>query len=398
MERRIYLDHAATTPLDPRVLEAMLPYLTTITGNPSSVHREGREARKGLDAARREVAAVLGTRPAEVVFTASGSEADALAIRGVVEAVSARSPHVITSAIEHHAVLHTVQDLERRGRCRASYVPVDAEGFVDPDAVAAAVTEDTVLVSVMYANNEVGTIEPVADIARAVKRRNPHTLVHTDAVQAAGALDLDVNRLGVDLLSLAAHKFHGPKGMGALYVRDGVRLAPLVRGGSQERNRRAGTENVAGAVGLAAALRLAYAELDARTRHCARLRDRLLHEIPARIPGVRVNGPRHGALRLPNNVNCSIVGIEIEALLLGLDLAGIAASNGAACTSGALEPSHVLIAMGLPEELARNSLRLTLGKDTTDEDIERVLAVLPPLVARLRAATAPALAVAPESR
>lgn len=398
MERRIYLDHAATTPLDPRVLEAMLPYLTTITGNPSSMHREGREARKGLDAARREVAAVLGTRPAEVVFTASGSEADALAIRGVVEAVSARSPHVITSAIEHHAVLHTVQDLEQRGRCRASYIPVDAEGFVDPDAVAAAVTEDTVLVSVMYANNEVGTIEPVADIARAVKRRNPHTLVHTDAVQAAGALDLDVNRLGVDLLSLAAHKFHGPKGVGALYVRDGVRLAPLVLGGSQERNRRAGTENVAGAVGLAAALRLAYAELDARNRHCARLRDRLLHEIPARIPGVRVNGPHHGAARLPNNVNCSIVGIEIEALLLGLDLAGIAASNGAACTSGALEPSHVLIAMGLPEELARNSLRLTLGKDTSDEDIERVLAVLPPLVARLRAATAPALAVAPESR
>jgi cysteine desulfurase len=398
MERRIYLDHAATTPLDPRVLEAMLPYLTTVTGNPSSVHREGREARKGLDTARRQVAAVLGARPAEIVFTASGSEADALAIRGVVEASSARLPHVVTSAIEHHAVLHTVQALERQGRCRATYIPVDAEGFVDPDAVAAAVADDTVLVSVMYANNEVGTIEPVAEIARAAKRRNPQVLVHTDAVQAAGALDLDVNRLGVDLLSLAAHKVYGPKGVGALYVRDGVRLAPLVLGGAQERNRRAGTENVAGAVGLATALRLAYEELDARNRHCTRLRDRLLHEIPMRIPGVRVNGPRDGAARLPNNVNCSIAGIEIEALLLGLDLAGIAASNGAACTSGSLEPSHVLTAMGVPAELARTSLRLTLGKDTSEADIERVLAVLPPLVARLRAATEPALAATPDSR
>jgi cysteine desulfurase len=398
MEHRIYLDHAATTPLDPRVLEAMLPYLTAITGNPSSVHREGREARKGLDRARREVAAVLGARPAEIVFTASGSEADALAIRGVVEAAPIRLPHVVTTAIEHHAVLHTVQDLARRGRCRATYVPVDAEGFVDPEAVAAAVTDDTVLVSVMYANNEVGTIEPVPEIARAAKRRNPRALVHTDAVQAAGALDLNINRLGVDLLALAAHKFYGPKGVGALYVRDGVRLAPLVLGGAQERNRRAGTENVAGAVGLATALRLAYEELDARNRHCARLRDRLLHEIPARIPGVHVNGPGAGAARLPNNVNCSIAGVEIEALLLGLDLAGIAASNGSACTAGSLEPSHVLTAMGLPEELARNSLRLTLGKDTSESEIERVLNVLPPLIARLRAATAATLAAGPESR
>lgn len=398
MERRIYLDHAATTPLDPRVLEAMLPFLTTITGNPSSVHHEGREARKGLDAARREVAAVLGARPAEIVFTASGSEADALAIRGVVEATSTALPHVITTAIEHHAVLHTVQELERRGRCRATYMPVDAEGFVDPDAVAAAVTDNTVLVSVMYANNEVGTIEPVAEVARAVKRRNPRVLVHTDAVQAAGVLDLDVNRLSVDLLALAAHKFYGPKGVGALYVRDGVKLTPLVLGGAQERNRRAGTENVAGAVGLATALRLAYEEREARNRHCTRLRDRLLREIPARIRGVRVNGPRAGAGRLPNNVNCSIAGVEIEALLLGLDLAGIAASNGSACTAGSLEPSHVLSAMGLPDELARNSLRLTLGKDTSETDIERVLTVLPPLVARLRAAAAPALAIGSESR
>ena len=318
------------------------------------------------------------------MFTAGGSESDSLAIRGVVAATRRRGNHVVTSAIEHHAVLHTVQALEREGVCRATYLPVDGEGFVDLDAVERAVTDETVLVSVMYANNEVGTVQPVEEIARIVKRRNPRTLMHTDAVQAAGTLDLTVDALGVDLLSLTAHKFYGPKGIGALYVRNRTPLQPQVLGGGQERNRRAGTENVAGAVGLATALRLAYDELDARNAHAAHLRDRLLDEIPARIPDVRVNGPRDRSRRLANNFSCCFRSVEGETVLLQLDMSGVAASSGSACTTGSLEPSHVLTAMGVPPAIARSSLRLTVGKDTTDADIDHVLDVLPRFVARLR--------------
>ena len=385
MDRRIYLDHAATTPPDPRVIEAMLPYLTTHWGNPSSIYQEGREARAALDDARRTVAGALGSKPNEIVFTGGGSEADSLAIRGVLAAGRRRGNHIVTSQTEHHAVLHTVQALERAGACRATYLPVDGEGFVDAEALAAAVTDETVLVSIMYANNEVGTIAPLAELARLVKERNPHALFHTDAVQAAGSLDLNVNTLGVDLLSLAAHKFYGPKGVGALYLRARTPLEPQMLGGAQERDRRAGTENVAGVVGLATALRLAETERKERNAHAARLRDRLLDELPARIPRLRLNGPRDRARRLANNVNCCVEGVEGEPLLLALDMNGVAASSGSACTSGSLEPSHVLLAMGVPAPVARSSLRLTVGKDTTDADLDHLLSVLPHFTERLRA-------------
>lgn len=387
--RRIYLDHAATTPLDPRVLDAMLPALTGAWGNPSTPYWEGREARRLLDRARRQLAELLGVRPNEVVLTSGGSEADGLAIRGAVEAAG-NVPHVVTSAVEHHAVLHTVEALVRARRCNATVVPVDGEGAVDPVAVADAVRDDTALVSVMLANNEVGTVQPVAEIARAVRIRNPRTLIHTDAVQAAGALPLHMAEIGVDLLSLAAHKFYGPKGVGALLVRAGTRLTAQALGGSQERNRRAGTENVVGAVGMATALRLALDEREAHTAHEAGLRDRLLRELPARIPGLRVNGPKVPGRRLANNVNVCLPHIDSQTAIMHLDLNGIAVSSGSACTTGSMEPSHVLLAMGVPAGQARCSLRLTVGRDTTEEDIDRLLAVLVPFAtgagARLAAA------------
>jgi cysteine desulfurase len=383
MTDRIYLDHAATTPLDPRVLEAMLPALTGAWGNPSSTYREGRAARKAMDMARRSVAEILGARPAEVVWTGGGSEADSLAIRGVVGAAGGQ-PHVITTAIEHHAVLHTVQALEREGACRATYLSVDAEGVVDLDELERSMAEDTVLVSLMYANNEIGSIQPIAEAVHIARRSTPGVVVHSDAVQAAGCLDLSAGALGVDLLSMAAHKFYGPKGVGALYVRAGTSLRPQTLGGAQERNRRAGTENVAGAVGLAAALRFAVAERSQRSAHEATLRNMLVSGLAARVPGVYLNGPPPGKDRLPNNANFSIDGVESEALLVQLDLLGVAASSGSACTSGSLEPSHVLTAIGRNESLARNSLRLTVGKDNTVTEIEHVLGLLPHVIDRLR--------------
>lgn len=384
MDKRIYLDHAATTPLHPQVLEAMMPYLTIRWGNPSSIYYEAREARKGLDNARRTVAEILGCKPAEVIFTAGGSESDSLAVRGAAYAARRRGDHIITTTIEHHAVLHTVQQLEKEG-FRATYLPVDREGFVDLEALEAAVETDTILVSIMLANNEVGTIEPVAEASRIVKAKNPHAIFHTDAVQAVGSLDINVDRLGADMLSIAAHKFYGPKGVGALYVRSRTPLQPLIMGGSQERNRRAGTENVAGIVGLATALRLAYGHLDERNAHCRALRDRLGQELPQHVPGVQVTGPRDFSRRLPNNFSCCFEGVEGEAILLQLDLNGIAASSGSACTTASLEPSHVLLAMGVPQDLARGSLRLTVGIDNTMEDIEYLLDILPGVVAKLRA-------------
>jgi cysteine desulfurase len=383
MDQRIYLDHAATTLVDPRVVEAMLPYWTTHWGNPSSIYQEAQEARKGLDTARRTIAEILGAKPQEVIFTGGGSEADNLAVRGAALALRRRGDHIVTSQIEHHAVLHCVQQLQREG-FRATYLPVDGEGLVDLAALEAAVDARTTVVSIMLANNEVGTIQPIDEIARIVKAKNPRAVVHTDAVQAAGALDLNVDRLGVDLLSLAAHKVYGPKGTGALYVRTRTPLQPLILGGAQEKNRRAGTENVAGVVGFATALRLAYDEFDARNAHVRLLRDRLLAEIPARIPYTRVNGPLDPGRRISNNASFCFQFVEGEAVLLALDMNGVAASSGSACTSGSLEPSHVLTAMGVPAEIARSSLRLTVGRDNTPAQIEHVLEVLPKFVARLR--------------
>ncbi len=398
-DRRMYLDHAATTPTDPRVVAAMLPYLTTAWGNPSSIYAEAREARKGLDAARRTVAEALGAKPNEIVFTSGGTEADNLALRGVAMAARQRRDrvaagdresaagdghHIITTAVEHHAVLHECEALAKEG-FRITYLPVDNEGFVDLDALRAALDDRTILVSIMYANNEVGVIEPIAEITRIVKAHNPHIAIHTDAVQAAGALDLSVDALGIDMLSIAAHKISGPKGVGALYVRGRTPFTAQIVGGSQERNRRAGTENVAGAVGLATALRLATDEREARNAHVGALRDRLLDELPRRIPDTIITGPIDRARRLPNSASFAFQHVEGEAVLLQLDLDGIAASSGSACTTASLEPSHVLTAMHVPESYLRGSLRLTLGASNTMSDVEALLEKLPPAVARIRA-------------
>lgn len=383
MPKRVYLDHAATTPLDPRVLEAMLPYLSDFWGNPSSLYAEAQAARKGLDGARRAVAEILGCKPQEIIFTSGGSESDNLALRGVAYASRRRGDHIVISAIEHHAVLHSAERLEQEG-FRVTYLPVDSEGFVDLAELERAVDEETTLVSIMLASNEVGTIEPVEEAARIVKAKNPRTAFHTDAVQAIGTLDVGVDRLGVDLLSIGAHKFYGPKGVGALYVRSRTPLEPQLPGGSQEKNRRAGTENVPYIVGMAKAMSLAYEEFDARNARYRALRDRLLDEVPARVPYVHISGPKDRGRRLSNSFSCCFEYIEGEAILMALDLQGVAASSGSACTSGSLEPSHVLTAMGLPLDLARGSLRLTVGKDNTMEEIDYLLEILPGIVSRLR--------------
>jgi cysteine desulfurase len=382
--RRIYFDHAATTPLDRRVLAAMLPVYDGVWGNPSSIYAEGREARKVLDAVRRDVAQVLNARPNDVIFTSGGSESDNLAIRGAAFASVRRGKHIITSAIEHHAVLHTVEQLEREG-FEATYLPVDSEGFLSVEDLMRMLRPDTTVVSIMYANNEVGTVEPIAELVRAVKAYDRHIVFHTDAVQAAGALSLDVEALGVDMLSLAAHKFYGPKGVGALYVRPRTPFVGQLLGGSQERNRRAGTENVAGAVGFAKALQLAEAERETNNGRLSEMRDRLMTELPPRVPGLRVTGPLDASKRLPNSFSCCLEGVEGESVLIQLDLNGISASSGSACTTGSLEPSHVLTAMGVPADVARSSLRITLGHDNTMADIEVLLEKLPVAVQKLRA-------------
>jgi cysteine desulfurase len=379
----IYLDHAATTPVRPEVLEAMLPYFSEDFGNPSSIYAMGRRSHQALEEAHQMVAGVLNCRPTEVIFTGGGSEADNLAIKGVATAARRRGQHIITSAIEHHAVLHTCAYLEQQG-FEVTYLPVDATGQVDPDAVAAALREDTALVTIMYANNEVGTIQPIAAIGAVCRaRRVPF---HVDAVQAGAALDLDVARLQVDLLSLSAHKVYGPKGVGVLYARQGTRLQPQILGGSQERNRRAGTENVAGAVGAATALCLAAAEREQERARLVALRDRLISGVLS-IPGARLTG--HPTERLPNSASFTLSEVEGESLLLNLDLAGIAASSGSACSTGAVDPSHVLTAMGIPADEARGHLRLTLGRSTTRDDITTVLRELPGIVARVRALATP---------
>ena len=384
-EGRIYLDHAGTTPMDPQVLRAMLPYFTDLYGNPSSIHTVGQEALHALDDARERVARVLHSRTGEIVFTGSGTEADNAAIHGAATALLETGNHIVTSSVEHHAVLHTCQYMETLGY-EVTYLPVDESGMVLPEAVYDAITDRTTLVTIMYGNNEIGTINPVPEISAAVKQRAgelERTIVmHIDGVQAAGFLNLSVRELGVDMLSLSGHKFHGPKGTGLLFVRRGTPFLPLILGGGQERERRSGTENIPGIVGLSVALELADARREENSVHCTALRDRIIQGISENIDGAHLNG--HPTQRLPNNVNFSFEGVEGEPVLLGLDMAGIAASSGSACSSGSLEPSHVLLALGQTAELARGSLRLTLGKDNTEEEVDRLLTVLGELVQQLR--------------
>ena len=383
--KTIYMDHAATTPLRPEALDAMLPYFGASFGNPSGIYTLAQEGRKAVDDARETVGQVLGARMSEVVFTSGGTESDNTAVRGAALALKSTGNHIITTGIEHHAVLHTCHSLEQAG-FDVTYLDVDSDGLVDPDDVGRAITDRTVVVSVMYANNEIGTVQPIPEIANVVsseaKRRGRTIVMHTDAVQGAGYLDLNARSLGVDMLSLSAHKFKGPKGVGVLYVRRGTPLEAQQTGGGQERQRRSGTENVPGIVGAAVALSMAEAERDEAIAHTSRLRDRIVQSIFERVDKVRLNG--HSTRRLPNNANLSFEHIEGEPVLLGLDLAGISASSGSACSSASLEPSHVLTAIGLTAEQAQGSLRLTLGLDNTDEEVDYLLDVLPGLVHKLR--------------
>ncbi|MBI2303495.1 MAG: cysteine desulfurase NifS [Chloroflexi bacterium] len=386
MPRLIYMDHAATTPVHPQVMEAMLPYFSEKYGNPSSVYGLAQEARKAVDEAREAVAEVLGCRPNEVIFTSGGTESDNTAIKGVAFAAKQSGNHIITSSVEHHAVIHTCHYLEKFG-FEVTYLPVDQYGMVQLEDVEKAITPSTILVTIMLANNEIGTVQPIPEIARLIKDVNQKTrrgiALHTDAVQGAGLLDLNVNPLGVDLMSLSAHKCYGPKGMGVLYLRRGTPFAPQQTGGGQERHRRAGTENVAGIVGAGASLQRAAENRESYTAHCQALRDRLIEGIISTIPKTHVNG--HPTHRLANNVNVAFEYVEGESILLHLDFAGVAASSGSACTSASLEPSHVLLATGLPVEIAHGSLRLTLGASNTAQDVDHVLSVLPGIVEKLRA-------------
>src|SRR3954470_5264373 len=387
MDDTIYLDHAATTPLDPEVLTGMLPYFTERYGNPSSIYRLGQESRAALDQARSSCAHVLGCDPSEIIFTSGATESDNLALRGVAwgarlaHAESGEKPHIVTTTIEHHAVLHTAQALEREGFC-ATYVAPDKRGLIHPTAIAAAVRPETCLISVMYANNESGAIQPVREIAAVA--RDHGIPFHTDAVQAAGTLSLTVDDLAVDLLSLSAHKFYGPKGVGLLYTRRGTPLAFQQQGGGQEQGRRGGTENVPGIVGLGLALERAHGWRDAYAAHCARLRDRLADGLFAAIPEATLNGPSDPRLRLPNNLNVTIPGIQGETLLLSLDVLGVAASAGSACTTGNTEPSHVLRAMGLSDDACRSALRFTVGRSNSIEQIDTVVSRLTESVGRAR--------------
>ncbi|MDD4657992.1 MAG: cysteine desulfurase NifS [Eubacteriales bacterium] len=376
--RSIYLDHAATTPMRQEAYEAMIPYLTEKFGNPSSIHAFGRAARKDVDGARERVAKALNAAPQEIFFTSGGTEADNMAILGTAAQLRDKGKHIITSAVEHHAVLHTCEALATQGY-RLTMLPVDKYGMVSPSQLAKAITDETILVSIMHANNEVGTIQPIRELAAIAHERG--ALFHTDAVQSLGNIPVDVADLQVDLLSASAHKLYGPKGVGLLYVRKGTKLGNIAYGGAQERNLRPGTENVAGIMGFARALELAAAEQPETYEHLAALRDKLIKGLTS-LPAVSLNG--HPQQRLPGNVNVSIERVEGESLILSLDMAGIAVSSGSACTSGSLEPSHVLMAMGLSHQKAHGSLRFTLGKSTSAADIDYVLEVIPGIIQRLR--------------
>ncbi|MDP9245059.1 MAG: cysteine desulfurase [Chloroflexota bacterium] len=381
--RRVYLDHAATTPVDPEVAELMAQVLRDVPGNPSSIYAEGRRARALVDRAREEVAQAIGADPAEIVFTSGGTEADNLALRGVLTAREGEADGIVTTSIEHHAVLDTAHDLEAHGRARVTVVGVDRAGRVSADAIGAALDARTAIVSVMHGNNEIGTVQPIGRIGALCKARG--VSFHSDAVQTVGALEIDVRTVPVDLLSVNAHKFYGPKGVGALYVRSGTRIATVQTGGGQEKGRRTGTENVAGLVGLGAAMRIAAAKRAAESARQAALRDTLIEGIRSRIPDATLTG--HPTERLPNNASFCFSGTQGEALVVSLDLEGFSVSSGSACTSGNTDPSHVLLALGLDRELAQGSLRLTIGRSTTAADIDALLAALPPIVARLRAAS-----------
>jgi cysteine desulfurase len=378
-KRIIYMDHSATTYVRRDVVEAMAPYHIENFGNPSSIYSIARVTKKAVDTARAQVAKALGAEPDEVYFTSGGSESDNWAIKGVAFANRKKGNHIITTKIEHHAVLHTCEYLEKEG-FTITYLPVDQYGLVDPAELEKAITDKTVLISIMYANNEIGTIEPIAELG-AIARKHK-IFFHTDAVQVIGNVPVDVKAQNIDLLSLSAHKFYGPKGVGALYIRKGVKIDNLIHGGGQERRRRAGTENIAGIVGLGKAIELATADIEGHNRKIRALRDRLLKGILASIPNAHLNG--HPEKRLPGNINISFEFIEGESMLLWLDDEGICASTGSACTSGSLEPSHVLLATGLPVEISHGSLRLTLGNINTDADVDFVLEVLPKVVSKLR--------------
>lgn len=380
MPKFVYADHAATTALSDTALRAMTPYFQQQYGNPSSLYRFAQDAKAELERARADVAACLNARPEEIFFTSGGTEADNWAVRGVLEARAKKGRHVISSAIEHHAILHTLQYLEKQDLCEVSWIPVDGEGRVDPAAVRAALRPDTVLISVMAANNEIGTIEPVAEIGAIA--REAGVLFHTDAVQAVGHIPVDVEAWNCDLLSLSAHKFHGPRGVGALYVRKPLRLPPLIHGGGQEKGRRSGTENLAGIIGMAAALREAVERMDGENARLSALRDKLISGL-LEIPRSRLTGPREN--RLPGAASFVFECIEGESILLRLDAAGICSSSGSACSSASLDPSHVLLAIGLPHEIAHGSVRLTLGRENTEEDVDYMLREIPKVVAGLRA-------------
>ena len=378
--KRIYMDNAATTRVTEPVFEAMRPYFCETFGNPSSVHAFGREARKAVEQARRQVAAALGAQAGEIYFTGSGTEADNWALRGAAYAQKARGRHIITTQIEHHAVLHAAEQLEKEG-FEVTYLPVDGDGVVSLEALEKALRPDTTLVSIMAANNEIGAIQPIREAAKLAKAHG--ALFHTDAVQAIGCVPIDVKADGIDLLSLSGHKFHAPKGVGALYIRSGVKLQRLIYGGAQEKTQRGGTENVASIVGMGKAIELAMESMESRNAYVSGLRDRLIEGILRRIPETRLNG--HRTRRLSGNVNVSIRYIEGEALLLSLDMKGIAGSSGSACTSGSLDPSHVLLAIGLPHEIAHGSLRLSLSEENTAEEVDYTIDALVEIVERLRA-------------
>ncbi|NLK93746.1 MAG: cysteine desulfurase NifS [Clostridiales bacterium] len=378
--RQVYMDYSATTYVKPEVLKEMMPYFTEKFGNPSSFYSISRETSKAIDEARIKVAKALNAEPSEIYFTGGGSEADNWAIKGIASANKNKGNHIITTKIEHHAILHTCEYLEKNG-FDVTYLDVNEEGFIDLEELKNAITDKTILVSVMYANNEIGTLEPIEEIGKICKERK--VLFHTDAVQAVGNVPIDVKAQNIDLLSLAGHKIYGPKGIGVLYIRKGVKIHNLIHGGGQERARRAGTENIAGIVGLGKAIELATNNLEEHSKKLSTLRDKLIKGL-LEVPYTKLNGPKDGNKRLPGNVNVCFKFIEGESILLSLDFEGVCASSGSACTSGSLDPSHVLLAIGLPHEIAHGSLRLSLGDSNSEEDVDYVLKVIPPIIERLR--------------